>query len=956
MKRFLSIVLALAMLITFIPSAFAEEAAESGVRVKYVFNYSLSKPAGYSAEKFVDNAKTSGIAYEDTVGFFEWVAPEGGFTNNGAVGTYGDIAANSYAAVKVYVPKSGSYNLTYTYHKRTSDWKPITDGEIHFIPADKNISEALATSTPVLSGISYECASSHSKANASGTASFSAPGDYYVVFTSASGAGGKMYMWSLELNGGSGEVINGKTTVANDTLTVGEKTQATYSAYTSYNFSNVASNITYKSSNEDVITVDAITGAVEAKGPGTAEILLESSTYDVGKIAAAKVKVNSTAPITASLSYETQTSIKASATDENGEAVDLSQYTVIYSSEDETIATVDATTGKVTPVTEGTVALKAQITNGDWVAFATMQYSSFDPTPSISRATYRFDWYANYIPGYSFAGQSDYPTMGITYADTNGFWRWIDGKAVIHPTLGAWSGSVGTFKFAIYVPAAGCYDVLYQYGVRNWDAAKAVTNGKLYILPGDTADIDKALENAVPVIANVSYGSTASASSASAPSQKCYFPEAGEYIVVATSDGGSYMSVLQLDLNNTLGQDYAYGTTKVEDKSLTVGDETTASYVLYNSLRNSGKFAQITSGVTYESSNTAVATVDSTGAVKAVAPGSAVIIAKKEDGKNGNIIGAEIKVVGKAPETVSFAALANIAGVTIEGTGNVIDGTVARGTNITLTAPEVEGYKFIGWKRGSAATGKFIADAPQEGFEYTALSNGCLTAMYDEVNPAETAVEFWNGNGEHLETVAVVDGALEKEVDEPSLIGFEFDDWYVNDSEIFDVTNVLSGIVRAVARYNDKAQTFTVNGEGSYSYDAPVTFTSETEGTWKRNGKVVAYGDSYTYYVWDSAEVEFVSGVSEKAPVVVLEYSAKHGAYMIEYDKGSALEIAEAGILFGNGTPTVSGGAMEKFTSQRSVSHGQFTAKPENSSYNAVGYIVYKDVDNTYKVIYNTID
>jgi len=54
MKRFLSIVLALAMLITFIPSAFAEEAAESGVRVKYVFNYSLSKPAGYSAEKFVD--------------------------------------------------------------------------------------------------------------------------------------------------------------------------------------------------------------------------------------------------------------------------------------------------------------------------------------------------------------------------------------------------------------------------------------------------------------------------------------------------------------------------------------------------------------------------------------------------------------------------------------------------------------------------------------------------------------------------------------------------------------------------------------------------------------------------------------------------------------------------------------------------------------------------------------
>lgn len=961
MKRFLSLILVSALLVTLLPTAFASEAELSGARVTYVFNYSLSpKPEGYSSEKFASNKNTAGITYEDTVGFFEWVSPAGGFTNNGAVGVYGNVAAGSYAAVKIYIPEAGKYNLTYTYHKRDAAYNPITDGELHFIPANMNIEKALETSTPALSNISYLVESSHSKANAYGEVSFDASGEYYAVFTSASGAEGNMYMWRLMLDGGNTEYLYGKTAVTDNTLVVGDTTQAAYDVYTSYNFTKITSGITYKSSDEKVIKVDPATGAVEAVGSGEAEILLESSTYGLGKISAAKVKVASVAPITASLDYETLTSVKASATGEDGEAVDLSQYTVTYSSEDEATATVDEKTGMVTPVKAGTVALKAEITNGDWVAEVTMQYNSFDPTPAAGRATYRFDWDANYVPGYSFAGKTDYPTVGITYEDTNGFWRWIDGNAKIHPTLGAWSGDIGTFKFAIYVPTAGCYDVEYQYGVRNWDSAKAVTNGKLYFLPGNTTDVDAAIKTAIPVIANVSYGSEASASYATAPTQKVYFPEAGEYIVVATSDGGSYMSVLQINLSNTSAEDYVYGVTKSADNSLTVGEKTTISYTLYNSLRNSGKFSQITSGVVFESSDTDVLKVDENGNVEAIAPGTAIVTAKAQKGNNGNILGAEIRVVGKAPETVSFAAVANVADITVEGVAGV-DGSVTRGTKVSLTAPDKDGYKFVGWKRGSAATGKFIKDAPQKNFEYTILSNGCLTAMYDELSPEKYMVEFWNGNGEHLETIAVVDNALEKEVDEPSLIGFAFDDWYVDDTTKLDITNLTSMLTRAVAKYNEKTATFAVTNPDNYNntiartYDFAVKFSEDAEGTWKRNGNVVAYGSEYIYYTWDNAEIEYVEGVKDKAPLVVLEYSSTHSAYMIEYDKGSALEIAEAGILFGNGTPTVESGAMEKYTSQRSVSHGQFTAKPENESYKAVGYIVYKDSDG-YKVIYDTID
>lgn len=70
---------------------------------------------------------------------------------------------------------------------------------------------------------------------------------------------------------------------------------------------------------------------------------------------------------------------------------------------------------------------------------------------------------------------------------------------------------------------------------------------------------------------------------------------------------------------------------------------------------------------------------------------------------------------------------------------------------------------------------------------------------------------------------------------------------------------------------------------------------------------------------------------------------------MLEYDAGD-YEIVEAGIIFGKDTPD-----MKRFTSQRKVSHNQFTV-PEEDGLNATGYIVYTlDKGASYKFKYVTV-
>ncbi len=303
-------------------------------------------------------------------------------------------------------------------------------------------------------------------------------------------------------------------------------------------------------------------------------------------------------------------------------------------------------------------------------------------------------------------------------------------------------------------------------------------------------------------------------------------------------------------------------------------------------------------------------------------------------------------------QLLSFAAYSGIDGKSVDVSGIDYNGDIdseLRGSNVTVSAPEIDGYVFRYWKRGSADNGKWVSSDKE--YTFSLMTNTVLTAVYDEVKEDATAqiVEFWNQNGVYI-TSETVSGGTVKLPANPTLTGHTFNNWYVNEDELLDVSKLTEVITRAVARHtaNKISGNVKVNGNAvsDVEYNKEITTKASDAKVWMRDGKKVAYGDTYTYYVWDETEITYsTEAVSEKLPLVVLEEG--NGAYMIEYDAGDK-ELVEAGIVFGSGA-TVSS-CSEKATSQRKVTHGQFTATSDYTD--ARGYVIYKD-GTDYKVIYS---
>ncbi len=342
---------------------------------------------------------------------------------------------------------------------------------------------------------------------------------------------------------------------------------------------------------------------------------------------------------------------------------------------------------------------------------------------------------------------------------------------------------------------------------------------------------------------------------------------------------------------------------------------------------------------------------------------------------------------GATPDTaeniapLSFSATTNIpsiAAVTINGNeGNLAVINPSSGAEISVSAPEVSGYKFIGWKAGAANdtgdgelqnTAKFVNGLEQED-TFTVYTSTFLTAVYEEISPSEDAdavVEFWNLDGSYLGQKSVTELeelAAEDKTLKTSLIGHTFTGWFTAEDVALDISTISEKVTHAVAGYTADATLAAtgddgvrVNGEtdaeaNAYGKEVICVDNKGTVTHWLRDGKVVSYDETYKYYVWDSTNITSSYAPVEKKPLVVLDGETVSDAYMIEYD-GAGKTIVEVGILFGTGTPTV-GSKSEIFKSQRGNNHGQFAAKPSDSSYTARGYMIYQDTDNSYKVIYS---
>ncbi len=313
----------------------------------------------------------------------------------------------------------------------------------------------------------------------------------------------------------------------------------------------------------------------------------------------------------------------------------------------------------------------------------------------------------------------------------------------------------------------------------------------------------------------------------------------------------------------------------------------------------------------------------------------------------GYLNGIELDWVSELSENVENHYVSFAMSNNVNGSISIVGSRYTRGDEVEIEAPEIEGYTFRHWVRGADENGEFVSAEPS--FTYKLITNTYLTAVYTK-NTTAPKVEFFNGNGEYITTVEVVEGTVAAP-SAPSLTGFKFIDWYTAKDKLLSETTLDKAVTQAVAVFGDTDDTYTVDETENLKYDEKITKTYNYPVVWYRDSVRVGYGSTYEYFVWDDVEkITYVEGTAQ--PLVVLDKKVKNGAYMIEYDAGGK-EIVEVGIIFGNGNNMTVDSCMYKATSKKNANHGQFTAKPAADEYaNARGYMIYLD-GSEYKVVYS---
>ena len=301
-----------------------------------------------------------------------------------------------------------------------------------------------------------------------------------------------------------------------------------------------------------------------------------------------------------------------------------------------------------------------------------------------------------------------------------------------------------------------------------------------------------------------------------------------------------------------------------------------------------------------------------------------------------------------APTTVNYGVFDNIEqadAVTVTGgENNKLFGSVTAGTGISATANDnVQGHTFRYWVLGSAATGRYYSSEPT--VTVNPYANIALTAIYTQATEETKYLDFFNWNGEYVDSKEVTDGKVTALPTQPTLTGYKFLNWILEDNETMftDATvEIPESISKAMAQYT-----------AVDDYDQAVQNNGSVKG-WTRNGELVTYSENYEFFTWLKApgDIDEYNGedIADKIPLAVLESDGGEN-FMLEYDKG-AYTIKEAGILFGKTANVNVESAYSKATAKylEEDGHGQLTAAPEGDKameLYARGYVMYND-----KVIY----
>lgn len=241
--------------------------------------------------------------------------------------------------------------------------------------------------------------------------------------------------------------------------------------------------------------------------------------------------------------------------------------------------------------------------------------------------------------------------------------------------------------------------------------------------------------------------------------------------------------------------------------------------------------------------------------------------------------------------TVTVNAVEN-GSVTLVGQDVTAGGSkkFAENGTYTLVATPNENCTFVGWQTGN----KIVStDAT---YTTVAIADITYTPVFAEsAKPVQfTFVDMFNNV---ISSQSVASGADVKiPQTAPTYTGYTFTGWSADEAAIKAATSSMT----VYAQYEkDAAATYTVTTDadatvayGSNSaqgtladvpYGTQVTVSKAGATAWAIDGKIVAYGDSYTFYVASDVTVKAASATTQAPVVAAVSANQVAGSYKVEF-------------------------------------------------------------------------
>lgn len=334
--------------------------------------------------------------------------------------------------------------------------------------------------------------------------------------------------------------------------------------------------------------------------------------------------------------------------------------------------------------------------------------------------------------------------------------------------------------------------------------------------------------------------------------------------------------------------------------------------------------------------------------------------------------------------TVTVNAVEN-GSVTLAGQDVTAGGSkkFAENGTYTLVATPNENCTFVGWQTGN----KIVST--DASYTTVAIADITYTPVFAEsAKPVQfTFVDMFNNV---ISSQSVASGADVKIPQAPTYTGYTFTGWSVDEAAIKAATSSMT----VYAQYEkDAAATYTVTTDadatvayGSNSaqgtladipYGTQVTVSKAGATAWAIDGKIVAYGDSYTFYVASDVTVKAASATTQAPVVAAVSANQVAGSYKVEFVATRAMvdgcTYLKSGFVYGKNLSDAdltlanvgkkgsadNSGVVKAAYANSTEGSTQFILSyglsAQNGTASAKAFLTYKDQNGKVKTVYSDV-